>query len=146
MQLKKSGPNRQIEKVLDFIRQCQTTHIFGYSEKNIGAWLGCFATSAIQSWPCTIWFFLFRSLQNSLNGEKFKNYDDVKSYLIQFFAYKNKKFYEREIIMLPERWQKVIDQNGQYITELVLLFSSMKKCLNIMSKYNPQLLSCQLNI
>ena len=62
-------------------------------------------------------YFLFRSLQNSLNGKNFNNDDDIKSYLIQFFANKNQKFYERGIIMLPERWQKVIDQNGQHITE-----------------------------
>ncbi|GFW18878.1 mariner Mos1 transposase [Trichonephila clavipes] len=62
-------------------------------------------------------YFLFRSLRNSLNGKSFNNDDDVKSYLIQFFANKNQKFYERGIMMLPERWQKVIDQNGQYITE-----------------------------
>ena len=61
-------------------------------------------------------YFLFRSLQNSLNDKNFNN-DDIKSYLIQFFANKNHKFYEREIMMLPERWQKVIDQNGQHITE-----------------------------
>ncbi|KAG6798339.1 Ammar1 transposase [Apis mellifera caucasica] len=62
-------------------------------------------------------YFLFRSLQNSLNGKNFNNDDDIKSYLIQFFANKNQKFYERGIMMLPERWQKVIDQNGQHITE-----------------------------
>ena len=61
--------------------------------------------------------FLFRSLQNSLNGKNFNNDDDIKSYLIQFFANKNYKFYERGIMMLPERWQKTIDQNGQRITE-----------------------------
>ncbi|GFY26019.1 mariner Mos1 transposase [Trichonephila clavipes] len=62
-------------------------------------------------------YFLFRSLQNSLNGKNFNSDDDVKSYLIQFFANQNQKFYERGIMMLPERWQKVIDQNGEYITE-----------------------------
>ncbi|KAG9435528.1 Ammar1 transposase [Apis mellifera carnica] len=62
-------------------------------------------------------YFLFRSLQNSLNSKNFNNDDDIKSYLIQFFANKNQKFYERGIMMLPERWQKVIDQNGQHITE-----------------------------
>ena len=62
-------------------------------------------------------YFLFRSLQNSLNGKNFNNDDDIKSYLIQFFANKNQKFYECGIIMLPERWQKVIDQNGQHITK-----------------------------
>ena len=35
----------------------------------------------------------------------------------QFFANKNQKFYEHGIMMLPERWRKVIDQNGQHITE-----------------------------
>ena len=48
-------------------------------------------------------YFLFRSLQNSLNDKNFNN-DDIKSYLIQFFANKNQKFYERGIMMLPERW------------------------------------------
>ena len=43
----------------------------------------------------------------------FNNYDDIKSYPIHFFANKNHKFYERGITMLPERWQKVINQNGQ---------------------------------
>ena len=62
-------------------------------------------------------YFLFRSLQNSLNDKNFNNDDDIKSYLIQFFANKNHKFYERGIMMLPERWQKVIDQNGQRVTE-----------------------------
>ena len=61
-------------------------------------------------------YFLFRSLQNSLNGKNFNN-DDIKSYLIQFFVNKNQKFYERGIMMLPEKWQKIIDQNGQHITE-----------------------------
>ena len=62
-------------------------------------------------------YFLFRSLLNSLNSKNFNNDDDIKSYLIQFFANKNQKFYERGIMMLPERWQKVIDQDGQLITE-----------------------------
>ena len=62
-------------------------------------------------------YFLLRSLQNSLNDKNFNNDDDIKSYLIQFFANKNRKFYERGIMMLPERWQKVIDQNRQHVTE-----------------------------
>ena len=62
-------------------------------------------------------YFSFRSLQNSSNGKNFNNDDDIESYPIQFFANKNHKFYERGIMMLPERWQKVIDQNGQRVTE-----------------------------
>ncbi|KAK6039180.1 hypothetical protein COOONC_23315 [Cooperia oncophora] len=41
----------------------------------------------------------------------------VRKFHTWFFANKNQKFYERGIMMLPERWQKVIDKNGQYITE-----------------------------
>ena len=48
-------------------------------------------------------YFLFRSLQNFLNDKNFNNDDHIKSYLIQFLANKNQKFYERGIMMLPER-------------------------------------------
>ena len=43
--------------------------------------------------------------------EKNVNNNDVKSCLIQFFANKNQKFYERGIMMPPERWQQVINQS-----------------------------------
>jgi len=52
-----------------------------------------------------------------LNGKTFNDDDAVKSYLVQFFASKNQKFYERGIMKLIERWQKVIDQNGKYIID-----------------------------
>ena len=62
-------------------------------------------------------YYLFRSLQNSLNGKTF-NYDEaVKSHLVQFFADKDQKFCERGIMKLPERWEKVIEQNGKYIID-----------------------------
>jgi len=62
-------------------------------------------------------YYLFRSLQNSLNGKTFNDDDAVKSYLVQIFASKNQKFYERGIMELIERWQKVIDQNKKYIID-----------------------------
>ena len=62
-------------------------------------------------------YHLFRSLQNSLNGKSFANDEAVKSHLDQFFADKDQKFYERGILNLPERWQKVIEQNGKYIID-----------------------------
>ncbi|CAK9802842.1 Histone-lysine N-methyltransferase SETMAR [Anthophora quadrimaculata] len=62
-------------------------------------------------------YHLFRSLQNFLNGNNFSNNDDLKSHLVQFFADKDRKFYERGIMKLPERWQKVIEQNGRYLTD-----------------------------
>lgn len=60
-------------------------------------------------------FHLFRSLQNSLNRKTFVSDDDIKSFLDGFFAEKGKGFYESGIMKLPERWKKVIENNGQYI-------------------------------
>ncbi|CAK1598237.1 unnamed protein product [Parnassius mnemosyne] len=60
-------------------------------------------------------YYLFRSLQNFLDGKIFTSNEEVKNLLDQFFASKHQKFYERGIMLLPERWQKVLDQNGQYI-------------------------------
>ncbi|KAG6794559.1 Ammar1 transposase [Apis mellifera caucasica] len=64
-------------------------------------------------------YFLFRSLQNSSNGKNFNNDDDIKSYLIQFFTNKNHKFYERGIMMLPERWQKSLIKTGNALQNKV---------------------------
>ena len=54
-------------------------------------------------------YYLFLSLQISLNGKTFSDEEAVKSHLVQFFVDKDEKFYEREIIKLPERWQKAIE-------------------------------------
>ena len=62
-------------------------------------------------------YHLFPSLQNSLNGKKFTSDEDVKEYLEQFFAKKDHKFFQDGIMTLAERWQKVVEQNGKYITE-----------------------------
>lgn len=62
-------------------------------------------------------YHLFRSLQNSLNGKTFDKDEDIKSHLLQFFADKGQKFYERGIMNLQERWRKVIQQNGKYIID-----------------------------
>lgn len=62
-------------------------------------------------------FHLFRSLQNSLRGITFNSEEDVNQHLLQFFAGKDRSFYERGIMKLKERWQKVIEQNGQYFID-----------------------------
>ena len=62
-------------------------------------------------------YYLFRSLQNFLDGKTFTSNEEVKNHLNQFFASKEQKFYERGIMLLPERWQKILDQNAQYIIQ-----------------------------
>lgn len=60
-------------------------------------------------------YHLFRSLQNSLDGETFGSIEGIKNHLARFFDSKNKSFWEEGILSLPERWAKVIEQRGQYI-------------------------------
>ena len=60
-------------------------------------------------------YHLFRLLQNHLNGKTFDSNEAVKNEFIQFFASKNQTFYGSGIMNLKEIWQKVIEQNGQYI-------------------------------
>ena len=60
-------------------------------------------------------YHLFRSLKNSLNGVKLASKEACKDHLVQFFAQKPQKFYSDGIMILPEKWQKDINQNGIYI-------------------------------
>ena len=117
MQLKKSGPNWQIEKVLYSIITMQGHTSLVTRQKLLELGWDFLPHPPYSPDLAPSDYFLFRSLQNSLNDKNFNNDDDIKSYLIQFFANKNQKFYEHGIMMLPERWQKVIHQNGQHITE-----------------------------
>ena len=60
-------------------------------------------------------YHLFLSLQNFLGGKKFKNEEDIKQALVNFFASKHKTFFKNGIYKLPARWQEVIKNNGNYI-------------------------------
>ena len=60
-------------------------------------------------------YYLFQSLKNSLNGVKLALKEAGENHLVQFLAQKSQKFYSDGIMILPEKWQKVIDQNGIYI-------------------------------
>ena len=62
-------------------------------------------------------FHLFWSLQNSLNGKNFNSLKDCKRHLEQFFAQKDKKIWEDRIMKLPEKWQVVVEQKGEYIVQ-----------------------------
>ena len=62
-------------------------------------------------------FHLFQSLQNSLNGKNFNSLEDCKRHLEQFFAQKDRKFWEDGIMKSPEKWQKVVEQKGEYVVQ-----------------------------
>lgn len=62
-------------------------------------------------------YYLFRSLQNSLNGMSFDSLGRLKNYLDDFFGEKTQDFYERGIMKLPKRWKNIVEQNGAYIKD-----------------------------
>ena len=62
-------------------------------------------------------FHLFWSLQNSFKRKNFHCLEDCKRHLEQFFAQKDKKFWEDGIMKLPEKWQKVVEQNGEHVVQ-----------------------------
>ena len=62
-------------------------------------------------------FHLFRPLQNSFNGKNFHSLEDCKGHLEEFFAQKDKKFWEDGIMKLPEKCQKVVEQKGEYVVQ-----------------------------
>ena len=47
----------------------------------------------------------------------FNSLEDCKRHLEQFFSQKDKKFWKNRIMKLPQKWQKVVDQNGEYIVQ-----------------------------
>ena len=49
--------------------------------------------------------------------KNFNSLEDCKRHLEQFFAQKDKKFWEVGIMKLHEKWQKVVEQNGEYIVQ-----------------------------
>ena len=52
-----------------------------------------------------------------LNGKNFNSLEDCKRHLEQFFAQKDKKFWEDGVMKLPEKWQQVGEQNGEYVVQ-----------------------------
>ena len=62
-------------------------------------------------------FHLFQSLQNSLNGKKLNSLENYKRHMELFFAQKDKKFWEDEIMKLSEKWQKIVEQNGEHVVQ-----------------------------
>ena len=60
---------------------------------------------------------LFCCPSKHLREKKFNDENNVKIDLINFFVEKSKDFYEGGILSLSERWQRVTDNDGAYITE-----------------------------
>jgi len=62
-------------------------------------------------------YHLFLSLRNYLCNKHYEDFDELKSDLNAFFESKPGSFYRRGIERLPERWSKVVENNGDYIVD-----------------------------
>lgn len=59
-------------------------------------------------------FHLFRSLEHWIRGQKFTNREDIEASLAEFFASKSRAWYARGINLLEERWNQIIQSDGEY--------------------------------
>ena len=62
-------------------------------------------------------YYLFRSLQNYLNGQEFKNEETIKEAISTFIDSKRPEFYRKGIEALSERWSQVIQSDGEYVID-----------------------------
>lgn len=62
-------------------------------------------------------FHLFRSLQHFLSDNKFEILDAIQNAISSYFAQKPIDFYQSGIENLHTRWQKVVDNESDYIND-----------------------------
>ena len=60
-------------------------------------------------------YHLFRSMTHFLDGKKFEDQEDVKSAISDYFESLDHEFFQRGILSLGERWNKVIENGGSYL-------------------------------
>lgn len=59
-------------------------------------------------------YYLFRSMAHGLADQHFQTYADTKNWIDTWISSKDVSFFRRGIQMLPERWGKVVSNDGQY--------------------------------
>lgn len=59
-------------------------------------------------------YHLFRSMQHGLVGTRFRNAEEVRKWIDDWIAAKPTSFFRHGIAMLPERWEKVVENDGKY--------------------------------
>jgi hypothetical protein len=62
-------------------------------------------------------YHLFRSLSNNLLGVSFNNDAELQNWLNDFFTAKPADFFKRGIENLPECWDAVVSNGGEYIID-----------------------------
>lgn len=59
-------------------------------------------------------YHLFRSMTHGLADCHFTSYANIKNWVDSWIAEKDESFFRRGIRLLPERWEKVVANDGQY--------------------------------
>lgn len=59
-------------------------------------------------------YHLFRSMTHGLADQHFTSYEEAKNWIDSWIASKDEEFFKRGIRILPDRWSKVVVNNGQY--------------------------------
>lgn len=59
-------------------------------------------------------FHLFRSLQHFLKGKNFDSFEEMSESIEEFFDSKDASFYCQGIMKLPDKWQEVVEVDGEY--------------------------------
>jgi len=62
-------------------------------------------------------FYLFRYLQNFLCGAIFSGKDETISEVDNYLYSRTPDFFKKAFDKLVERWQEVLDSNGEYILD-----------------------------
>lgn len=62
-------------------------------------------------------FHLFRGMQNALQGVHLSSIEEMRKWVDEFIASKPQQFFFDGIHQLPEKWKKVLDNNGEYFDD-----------------------------
>lgn len=72
-------------------------------------------------------YHVFLSIANNFTNVNIAVIEAYKNRLSQYFANRDKGFYDRSIMKLPSKWQQAIKRNGANLTEI----GSLNQSLNL---------------
>ncbi|GBP39659.1 Mariner Mos1 transposase [Eumeta japonica] len=59
-------------------------------------------------------FYLFCSMAHGLADQRFHSYEEAKKWIYSWIASKEMSFFRHGILILTERWEKVVASDGQF--------------------------------
>ena len=77
-------------------------------------------------------------MEHGLTDQRFHFYEEAKKWIDSWIALKDMSFFKRGIHILPERWEKMVSSEGQYINWNVFVHYILNKVF-ILSKNSENL-------